>query len=130
MQKNKQFCCIIISMALYCLSIVSMEMPPTQQSINNYNNLPISPSPFFPPMPQNNKPILGFEIKDLAQLAPIAISMYCFNEFPRFTMIGLSIMLIYTITAKEIFKKNEQDIIHKFKKFCKKIYRLFITSSE
>lgn len=125
MQKNKNFCFIIVSIGLYSLSIVSMEIPPIQQPI-----LPTMPPPLFPPIPQNNKPILGFEIKDLSQLAPIAISMYCFNEFPRFTMICLSMMLIYTITAKEVLKTHKESIIHKFKKYCKKIYESFMSSSE
>lgn len=116
MQKNKYFCFIIASISLYFFLTISMEPPPPQTPITN-NNAPIIP-PLFPPISPNNKPILGFEIKDLSQLAPIAISMYCYNEFPRFTMVCLSLMLIYTLTTKEIYKKNI--IICTLKKYRKK----------
>ena len=116
MQKNKHFYFIIASIGLYFFLTISMEPPPPQTPITN-NNVPIIP-PLFPPTPPNNKPILGFEIKDLSQLAPIAISMYCYNEFPRFTMVCLSLMLIYTLTTKEIYKKNI--IICTLKKYRKK----------
>lgn len=106
MQKNKHFYFIIASIGLYFFVTINMEPPPPQASITN-TNIPIMPPPLFPPIsPLNNKPILGFEIKDLSQLAPIAISMYCYNELPRFTMVCLSLMLIYTLTTKEIYKKN------------------------
>lgn len=119
MQKNKQFCFIIASIGLYFYSIISMESLPLQASII-HNSFPSTPPQLFPPVSQNYKPILGFDIKDLSQLAPIAISMYCYNEFPRFTMACLSLMLIYTLTAKEIYKKNKKKIMRKLKKYYKK----------
>jgi len=114
-----------MSMLFCCFTTQAME-PPLILPINN-NPSPIQQPSLFPslPYPNTHKPILGFEIKDLAQLAPIAIAMYCFNEFPRFTMISLSIMLIYTISAKEIFKSQKKHLVAKLKKFCKKIYRSF-----
>lgn len=118
MQKNKYFYFIIASIALYFFSTISMEPPPPQAPITN-NNIPIIPPPLFPPIPpSHNKPILGFEIKDLSQLAPIAISMYCYNELPRFTMVCLSLMLIYTLTTKELYKKNILRALKQYRKSC------------
>jgi len=84
--------------------------------------------PFNPILPRHDEPkkqILGFEIKDLAQLAPIAIAMYCFNEFPQFTMISLSIMILIVIGARERINKKCCAILGRIKKLYHTVTRYY-----
>lgn len=49
-----------------------------------------------------------FDLQTLSALAPISLAMYCYNEFPRITMITLGALLLYVVTnSKNIgrFKK-------------------------
>jgi hypothetical protein len=62
-----------------------------------------TPGPMDPIAP--NTDMLGFSVGDLAGLAPIAISMFCFNSAPKLTMVTLTSLLLYILSMRH---KNRQ----------------------
>lgn len=58
------------------------------------------------PKIKNENTIFGFDPKELAGIAPVAMTMYCFNQHPKLTMIVItSLLLAILINVDDVKKK-------------------------
>lgn len=108
---------LMICLFLITLTICTTHaMDLTPITITPISSPALNPVPIKPPEKPRNT-ILGFDIADLSKLAPITISMYCYNQFPKITMTTLSLLLILTILEGDVIK-------HKTNSFRKRLGKI------
>jgi hypothetical protein len=130
---------VLLSLVVMSIEMYAMQGSPRLQLFGQLleepqGELPLapgSPHPMHPHHPHHNPHdkkgtgILGFDVKNLATLAPVSIAMYCFNEAPKLTMVALSLLLVWVIGNSDSIKKNLKAIHQKLKYFWYRLSKLY-----